>query len=379
MSQRAILQSVVSVPGERTQAAKESRSTSFLSEEQFKSALSRERMRCERCGSLIMLALMYFEQVPLDQLQGRTTSVSHMLCSVVRETDSAGWYAHGSVIGVIFTCLEEVTKVDSMRVIDARLNEVIKTALPDHQLSRTRISYYFFPEAGDSSTDASSVFYPEAETAHAAPIQCILKRTMDLAGSLSALMVLWPVMLAIAGIIKWTSEGPVFFRQERIGKFGRRFTFLKYRSMYHNNDHAIHREYVAQLIAGKVENDGNGSSTVYKITSDPRVTPIGKFLRRTSMDELPQFINVLKGEMSLVGPRPPVPYEFESYGVWHRRRVMEVKPGITGLWQVNGRSRTTFDEMVRLDLRYVRKWSLWLDLKILLQTPLVVLTGDGAY
>jgi lipopolysaccharide/colanic/teichoic acid biosynthesis glycosyltransferase len=118
---------------------------------------------------------------------------------------------------------------------------------------------------------------------------------------------------------------------------------------------------------------------VYKITNDPRVTALGRFLRKTSLDELPQLINVIRGEMSLIGPRPPVPYEFQRYGLWHRRRVLEIKPGITGLWQVNGRSRTNFDDMVRLDLQYAKQWSLWLDLKILLQTPKAVLFGNGAY
>jgi lipopolysaccharide/colanic/teichoic acid biosynthesis glycosyltransferase len=121
------------------------------------------------------------------------------------------------------------------------------------------------------------------------------------------------------------------------------------------------------------------SPEIYKIVSDPRVTQTGRLLRKSSLDELPQLINVLKGEMSLVGPRPPLPYEYERYSTWHRRRLMEVKPGITGLWQVNGRSRTTFDEMVRLDLEYVRSWSIWLDLKILLRTPAAVLSGEGAY
>jgi lipopolysaccharide/colanic/teichoic acid biosynthesis glycosyltransferase len=115
------------------------------------------------------------------------------------------------------------------------------------------------------------------------------------------------------------------------------------------------------------------------MTNDPRITRIGRFLRRSSLDELPQFINVLRGDMSLVGPRPPLAYEYKEYDLWHRRRVLEVKPGITGLWQVNGRSRVSFNEMVRLDLRYARSWSLMLDLRILLRTPLAVLFGDGAY
>jgi len=147
------------------------------------------------------------------------------------------------------------------------------------------------------------------------------------------------------------------------------------------NDPRIHREYVRRFIAGEIgagQSSENGN-VVFKIQEDPRITPLGKFLRKASLDELPQFINVLRGEMSLVGPRPPIAYEWESYQIWHRRRMLEVKPGITGLWQVNGRSRTTFDEMVRLDLRYARMWSPWLDVKILLQSPRTVLFGEGAY
>ena len=179
--------------------------------------------------------------------------------------------------------------------------------------------------------------------------------------------------------IKLTSKGPVLFRQVRLGQYGKKFTFLKFRSMYVNTNSAIHEEYVKRFIAGSPDSElsGNGQK-VYKLIADPRVTPIGRFLRKTSLDELPQFINVLKGEMSLVGPRPPVIYEFERYDLWHKQRLLAVKPGITGLWQVDGRSRVKFDDMVRLDIRYARTWSLWLDLKILLQTPRAVLSGDGA-
>jgi lipopolysaccharide/colanic/teichoic acid biosynthesis glycosyltransferase len=127
------------------------------------------------------------------------------------------------------------------------------------------------------------------------------------------------------------------------------------------------------------DNVSSGQKGVYKLTNDKRITPVGKFLRRTSLDELPQLLNVLSGDMSLVGPRPPIPYELATYQTWHRRRVLEVKPGITGLWQVTGRSRVKFDEMVRLDLRYATSWTPWLDLKILLQTPLAVIRGSGAY
>jgi len=151
--------------------------------------------------------------------------------------------------------------------------------------------------------------------------------------------------------------------------------------MYVNNDASVHREYVRNLIAGKVEgkpSNGNGTE-VYKITGDARVTAVGRLLRRTSLDELPQLLNVIRGEMSLVGPRPAIPYEVEAYEAWHRSRLLEAKPGITGLWQVNGRSRVKFDDMVRLDIRYARTWSLWLDIKILARTPFAVLIGEGAY
>jgi lipopolysaccharide/colanic/teichoic acid biosynthesis glycosyltransferase len=190
-----------------------------------------------------------------------------------------------------------------------------------------------------------------------------------------ALLLLSPVFFSIAALIKATSKGPVFFKQRRIGQAGKEFTFLKFRSMHVNNDPAIHQEYVRKLISQELtEADGT-----YKIKNDPRVTAIGRLLRKSSLDELPQFINVLKGDMSLVGPRPPIPYEFENYSLWHRRRILEAKPGLTGVWQVSGRSRTTFDEMVRMDLRYIREQCLWLDVKILFKTPLAVLKGDGAY
>ena len=196
-----------------------------------------------------------------------------------------------------------------------------------------------------------------------------------------ALIVLSPVFLIVAMIIKLTSKGPIFFRQERVGQFGSRFVFIKFRSMYVSTDAAIHKEYVRKFIVGKTNSAAQEGSKegVYKITNDPRVTWIGRLLRRTSLDEIPQFWNVLKGEMSLVGPRPPIPYEIGAYDIWHRRRLLESRPGITGLWQVHGRSKTTFDEMVRLDLQYSRMWSPMLDVKILLQTPRAVFSGDGAY
>jgi lipopolysaccharide/colanic/teichoic acid biosynthesis glycosyltransferase len=191
-----------------------------------------------------------------------------------------------------------------------------------------------------------------------------------------ALFALSPLFLLIAIAVKLSSKGPVLFRQKRVGQFGKQFTFLKFRSMQVSNESTNHEQYVRNLITAQLEVPENG---VFKIQNDPRVTTVGRFLRKTSLDELPQFWNVVTGEMSLVGPRPPLPYEVAVYDIWHRRRLLEAKPGITGLWQVTGRSRTCFDDMVRLDLHYSRHWSLWLDLRILLKTPSAVIAGDGAY
>lgn len=208
-----------------------------------------------------------------------------------------------------------------------------------------------------------------------------MKRVIDVIGSGLILVLSAPLLLVIALAIKASSRGPVLFRQERVGHYGRHFTFLKFRSMFLNNDHGVHKEFVTKFIADEAPHpplNGNGTR-IYKLAVDSRITRVGKFLRSTSLDELPQLLNVLKGEMSLVGPRPPIPYEVAVYETWHRRRVLEAKPGITGLWQITGRSRVKFDEMVRLDLRYSATWTLWLDLKILLHTPLAVIKGTGAY
>jgi lipopolysaccharide/colanic/teichoic acid biosynthesis glycosyltransferase len=178
--------------------------------------------------------------------------------------------------------------------------------------------------------------------------------------------------------VKLSSRGPVLFHQMRIGQMLKPFMMCKFRTMYVNADHGIHHNYVSWFITSSDKGQAQDKNKIFKLTNDPRITPIGHFLRRTSLDELPQLWNVLVGQMSLVGPRPPLWYEVQQYKPWHRHRVMEAKPGITGLWQVTGRSRTTFDEMVRLDLRYAKKKSLWADIKILLATPAAVIKGNGA-
>jgi exopolysaccharide biosynthesis polyprenyl glycosylphosphotransferase len=205
----------------------------------------------------------------------------------------------------------------------------------------------------------------------------LVKRVADVLLAAAALVLLAPVWLLVALLIKLDSRGPVLYRQERVGMDGRVFLFLKFRTMLTGSDDRAHREYQRKYIAGQPDtNLGDDSSPVYKMRSDPRVTRVGRFLRRLSLDELPQLLNVLRGDMSVVGPRPPIPYEVEAYALRHRRRL-DMKPGLTGLWQVSGRNRLSFEEMVRLDLYYIENWSLWLDLKIILRTLPVMLRGDA--
>lgn len=199
--------------------------------------------------------------------------------------------------------------------------------------------------------------------------QRLVKRTMDIVLSVAIIILLLPLFILVALLIKLTSPGPVFYKQLRVGRNGRRFYMYKFRSMYKDADKRVD-ELLKQY---KVE-----SLALIKFKHDPRVTSIGRFLRKYSIDEFPQLINVLKGEMSLVGPRPPLEREVELYEKWQLKRI-DVLPGMTGLWQISGRSDTTFEDMVKLDIEYIKNWSIWLDIKILIKTPFVVISGKGAY
>jgi exopolysaccharide biosynthesis polyprenyl glycosylphosphotransferase len=203
------------------------------------------------------------------------------------------------------------------------------------------------------------------------------KRASDMIIASLTLALLSPFWLLIALLIKFDSKGPVFYAQERVGMDGRIFVVYKFRTMSMDADSDIHREYQRKFIAGHAEaNVGDAGKPAYKLRNDPRITRIGRILRRLSLDEVPQLFNVLRGDMSVVGPRPPIPYEVEAYELRHRKRL-EMKPGLTGLWQVSGRNRLPFEEMVKLDLFYIENWSLLFDLKIILRTVLVMLRGDG--
>jgi exopolysaccharide biosynthesis polyprenyl glycosylphosphotransferase len=203
-------------------------------------------------------------------------------------------------------------------------------------------------------------------------VQRLVKRTSDIVIAAIAILVTLPIWIVAILIVRFGSRGPVFFKQERVGMDGRIFLCYKFRTMYADADDGVHRAAYRKNIDGET----HGDELHGKVRNDPRVTPAGRWLRRWSFDELPQFLNVLKGDMSVVGPRPPIPYEVEDYGIHHRKRL-DMKPGITGLWQVSGRSRLSFEEMVRIDLFYIENWSLLLDLKIMLLTFPAVIRGEG--
>jgi len=205
----------------------------------------------------------------------------------------------------------------------------------------------------------------------------LLKRSMDLLLGTLALVALTPLMAIAAFAVRVSSRGPVFFRQERVGMDGRPFRMIKFRTMFEGADSRPHEEYVASLIAGTGQANGSKNVKLFKLVEDHRVTPVGRMLRRLSLDELPQLFNVLRGDMSLVGPRPPLGYEVALYQDWHRRRL-DVRPGITGLWQVSGRSRLSHDDMVRLDIHYIETWSPGRDLLILLRTIPAILRKDAS-
>jgi lipopolysaccharide/colanic/teichoic acid biosynthesis glycosyltransferase len=356
-----------------------------VGEDTFKSMLYLERRRAERAQKRYVLLLVDVKDAISDKQKIRTVQrITQTLCEITRETDLIGWYVKDHLIGVIATEIGKASSKEVREKISAKFRGAFLQALGQRKASQISVSFHFFPEEredGDLDDSPKNVLYPDLSRKKTSRKLALgFKRAIDIAGSAFALILLAPLFGLIALAIKLTSEGPVLFSQERLGHNGKKFKFLKFRSMQKDCDSRIHQEYVTKFIAGQVSGqNGNGAAPTFKIQSDPRVTAIGSILRKTSLDELPQLWNVLVGEMSLVGPRPPLAYEFKAYDVWHRRRVLEIKPGITGLWQVEGRSRIHFDEMVRLDLRYARGWSLWLDLKILLRTPAAVVFGNGAH
>ncbi|NNE35306.1 MAG: exopolysaccharide biosynthesis polyprenyl glycosylphosphotransferase [Rhodothermales bacterium] len=291
-----------------------------------------------------------------------------------RETDVIGHFGDGIVAFLLPYTEAEAAEAFSELIIS-------RTGIPTADVRIATYPDSRFDELLVDSLEQADVSRNTAILSqHKIEFSVGVKRAIDIFGSAALLILVSPLMLVTAIAVRLTSPGPIIFRQMRVGRGGREFPFYKFRSMRCDTDDSVHRDYVKSLIQGRHDevNEGDDDEPVYKLQTDTRITVVGRIIRRTSIDELPQLFNVLKGEMSLVGPRPPIPYETEDYLSWHKRRLQEVRPGITGLWQVEGRSKTTFDEMVRLDLRYIRSWSLWLDIKILFRTVFVVIRGDGA-
>lgn len=353
-----------------------------LDEESFRRVIAVERKRTERSKAPFVLMLVEIANQNTAKSAPALETVMAALLTASRDTDVVGWYKGKTTIGALFTGLVSGEKSAILMTILTRATSTLREELSFEQFNLISISLHYYPDDWDENgpgRPSNPALYPDlSNQASTKQPHLILKRAIDIVGSLILLVIFFPFCVAIAIAIKATSRGPILFRQMRVGHHGRQFRFLKFRSMYVGNDYSVHRDFVTKLInKGAVADSSEGN--VYKLTGDKRITPLGRFLRKTSLDELPQFINVLLGDMSLVGPRPPIPYELAAYQTWHRRRLLEVKPGITGLWQVTGRSTVDFDAMVRLDLKYATSWTPWLDCKILLRTPMAVIRGSGAY
>ncbi len=355
-------------PGE---PAHESRVVPLLSERLFRDTLFRERRRAERSDrafALLLVTAQRHDHASADAWRALVRAIS----AAKGDTDVVGWFKKRETLGVLVPADArhsfEIRHTDLLRTVQAQAAPGFSVQLCVHPTP-------------DSSTPGipaiDSLLAPTVYEMRPRGYDSV-KRFLDVILSGILLLLLSPLLFVVAALVKLTSRGPVLFKQERIGQMMRPFVMLKFRTMEVNSAPSIHQEFVSAFITGRQDGDKADTARVFKIVKDPRVTSLGRFLRRTSIDELPQLWNVLRGDMSLVGPRPPVPYEVAQYKSWHLRRIAGAKPGVTGLWQVKGRSSTTFDEMVRLDLRYVKRRSLWIDLRILFATPRAVISGKGA-
>ena len=352
------------------------------SQEEFSRILERERERSDRSGQGFSLVVFEYgaNNSHTDELRILRDCI---LSRRVRAIDEVGWFKEGSIATML-----ALTSPDGARKF---AKDVVNGIPAGTEAPICRV--FTYPSSwisrgngdGEGRNDSNDeTLRPNDSRASTQPVSApsrfeserfekimgrpipLWKRFLDILGALVGLILSSPLFLLIALFIKIISPGPVFFRQERVGYLGRRFTFWKFRTMHVNNDATGHKQYLSHLIVGDAPmvklDDGR----------DPRIIPFGLLLRSTCLDEMPQLFNVLMGDMSLVGPRPCLPYEAEEYLQWHARRF-DIVPGMTGLWQVSGKNRLTFKEMIRLDIRYSRFMSPWLDAKILLLTGPAIL------
>ena len=376
----------------------------ILSSREFRQLIRRERTRADRNSHLF--ALVVFELVP-RQLNGQFSMIAGILSKNARAADEIGWVGQTSLGIFLPDTDEDGASVFCTRV---KLDLMGRASLPnycvyvypneqsddDHDgdgdaqqlhfstiISTTHVECPLSTpcesddRAGKPAQSATppGVSSPDVDMSisrnHGIEQFCsvgmpVWKRVGDIAGASVLLILFSPLLILIAALIWILSPGPVIFRQKRIGYAAKPFTCLKFRTMHVDNDDGVHNCHFNDLI------QSTGTMTKLDGSGDPRIFPLGKFLRVAALDELPQLINVLKGEMSLIGPRPCIPYEYEAYRHWYRERV-DALPGLTGLWQVSGKNRLTVDQMMRLDIRYSWQKSLRLDLIILLKTPAVIL------
>jgi lipopolysaccharide/colanic/teichoic acid biosynthesis glycosyltransferase len=348
----------------------------ILESRPFRDVLARECQRSNRFNVAFTLVIVSPREGTPDD--GAWRRVTQALLTAKRDIDVLGWLEPCGALGLLVSETggrdSEYESTIATRIA-ATLGAHLGAADPAYSVLAHRMDPPGPAMSGTAIVPPADAFHSRAS----ARVSLATKRALDVILSAVLVVLLFPLFALIAVLIKFKSPGPVFFRQERIGEGGKPFTMLKFRTMHLNSDPSIHERFVTQFIrAAKPANGLTITGAPFKILNDPRVTSIGQLLRRSSLDELPQLWNVLRGDMSLVGPRPPLRYEVDHYKHWHYRRLLEAKPGITGLWQVHGRSRTTFDDKVRLDLRYVKQSSLWTDIKILLATPPAVFFGRGA-
>lgn len=329
----------------------------------FRAALEEERRRTERNGHSLAVILFKIPSGRLDE----GDSLLQRLGQRIRATDKSGWYDEGH-IGVLLPYTPYCGAL--------KLAQEVQQSLEEYSPA---FEIWTFPSAPGQSAGPARPGKPLGPFRDPLPDSFpgppvpetpvpLWKRSLDLTVATAALVLLAPLFGLIAAGIRLSSPGPILFRQQRIGYLGRPFVLFKFRTMKVKTDEAPHRQYVRQLV--------NADVAMEKLDDrkDPRITPFGRLLRRSCLDELPQLFNVLRGEMSLVGPRPCLPYEAQEFSPWHCRRFRSV-PGLTGLWQVSGKNRTTFREMIRLDIRYETRCSFWTDLWILIKTVPAVLRG----
>jgi lipopolysaccharide/colanic/teichoic acid biosynthesis glycosyltransferase len=341
----------------------------LLPRDVFMRDVRRERLRADRSGSPLSIVVF---SVPQAHGHASATADLGTLLDVLhartRETDSIGHLGHERIA---LLCPD--TDAGGAEELSLKIAHALTPLVCASERATYPGALFDDLVQGGALKPLTTPFVEsDGRKAYAA------KRAIDIVVASLMLVLLSPLMLLVAAAISITSRGPVIFKQKRLGQGGVPFTFYKFRSMVVDGDDSIHRKYIEQHIKHDAAAAALTDAVPYKVSKDPRITRIGRFIRKTSIDELPQLFNILRGDMSLVGPRPPIPYEARHYQSWHLRRITSVKPGLTGLWQVEGRGRVSFNEMVRLDLRYIRDCSMVLDLKILAKTVLVVVRCLGA-